>query len=44
MDEELSKLSLLDTFDVDRPKALYSEEAIEIVWKVKNPFESEVSA
>lgn len=39
MDEELSKLSLLDTFDVDRLKALYSEEG-----KVKNPFDSEVSA
>ena len=48
-DEELVGLSMLDTFDVDRLKALiekvavYDEDAIEIVWKVRNPFESEVS-
>lgn len=48
-DEELSGLSVLDTFDVDRLKALiekvvvYGDDAIEIVWKVKNPFDSEVS-
>lgn len=40
---------MLDTFDVGRLKALiekvavYDEDAIEIVWKVRNPFESEVS-
>lgn len=48
-DGELVGLSMLDTFDVDRLKALiekvavYDEDAIEIVWKVRNPFESEVS-
>ena len=48
-DEELAGLSMLETFDVDRLKALiekvavYGEDAIEIVWKVKNPFGSEVS-
>lgn len=48
-DEELVGLSVLETFDVDRLKALidkvvvYGEDAIEIVWKVRNPFESEVS-
>lgn len=48
-DGELEGLSVLDTFDVDRLKALiekvvvYGEDAIEIVWKVRNPFESEVS-
>lgn len=48
-DEELSGLSVLDTFDVDRLKALiekvvvYGDDAIEIMWKVRNPFDSEVS-
>lgn len=48
-DGELEGLSVLDTFDVDRLKALiekvavYDEDAIEIVWKVRNPFESEIS-
>ena len=48
-DGELEGLSVLDTFDVDRLKTLidkvvvYGEDAIEIVWKVRNPFESEVS-
>lgn len=48
-DEELAGLSVLDTFDVDRLKALiekvvvYRVDAMEIVWKVKNPFESEAS-
>ncbi len=48
-DEELAGLSVLETFDVDRLKALiekvvvYSGDAIEIVWKVRNPFDSEVS-
>ena len=47
--QELSGLSVLKTFGVDRLKALiekvavYDEDAIEIVWKVQNPFESEVS-
>lgn len=48
-DEELAGLSVLDTFDVDRLKTLidkvtvYDEDAIEIAWEVRNPFESEVS-
>ena len=48
-DEELAGLSVLETFDKDRLKtliekvAVYGEDAIEIVWKVKNPFGSEVS-
>jgi len=47
--QELAGLSVLKTFGVDRLKALiekvavYDEDAIEIVWKVQNPFESEVS-
>lgn len=49
MHGRLAGLSVLETFDVDRLKALiekvavYGEDAIEIVWKVKNPFGSEVS-
>jgi len=45
-DKELSGLSKLETFDKDRPKALiekvvvYGEDAMEIVWKVENPFSS----
>ena len=48
-DGELAGLSVLETFDVDRLKTLiekvvvYGEDAIEIVWKVRNPFDSEVS-
>ena len=48
-DGELAGLSVLETFDVDRLKTLiekvvvYGGDAIEIVWKVKNPFDSEVS-
>lgn len=48
-DEELAGLSGLETFDKDRLKtliekvAVYGEDAIEIVWKVRNPFDSEVS-
>ncbi len=48
-DGELAGLSVLENFDVDRLKALiekvvvYSGDAIEIVWKVRNPFDSEVS-
>lgn len=49
MDEELAGLSVLKTSYVDRLQALiekvavYDEDVIEIVWKVRNPFESEVS-
>lgn len=48
-DEELAGLSVLETFDKDRLKtliekvAVYGEDAIEIIWKVRNPFDSEVS-
>lgn len=48
-DGELAGLSVLETFDVDRLKTLiekvvvYGEDAMEIVWKVRNPFDSEVS-
>lgn len=48
-DGELAELSVLETFDVDRLKTLiekvvvYSGDAIEVVWKVRNPFDSEVS-
>lgn len=47
-DEELAELSVLESFDKERLKALvdrvivYGEDAIEIVWKVGNPFESEI--
>ena len=49
-DVELTGLSELEIFDKDRLKALiekvivYGEDAMEIVWKVRNPFEGEVSA
>ena len=48
MDVELAGRFVLETFDVDRLKApskvvVYDEDAIEIVWKVRNPFEGEVS-
>lgn len=49
-DGELAELSALDTFDKDRLKELidkvivYGEDAIEIVWKVDNPFQAELSA
>lgn len=49
-DEELTRLSELEVFDKDRLKVLidkvvvYGEDAMEIVWKVGNPFEGEVSA
>ncbi|MBD5463466.1 MAG: hypothetical protein HDR24_10505 [Lachnospiraceae bacterium] len=45
----LAGLFVLATFDKDRLKALiekvvvYGEDAMEIVWKVRNPFDSEVS-
>lgn len=44
MDEELTGLSELEVFDKDRLKELiekvvaYGEDAMEIVWKVRNPF------
>ena len=48
-DEELTGLSELEVFDKDRLKVLiekvivYGEDAMEIVWKVRSPFDSEVS-
>lgn len=48
-DKELAELSELETFDKDRLKALiekvvvYGEDAMEIVWKVENPFKAEHS-
>lgn len=48
-DKELAELSELETFDKDRLKALiekvvvYGENAMEIVWKVENPFKAEHS-
>ena len=48
-DGELAGLSVRKAFDVDRLKTLiekavvYSGDAIEIVWKVRNPFDREVS-
>jgi len=49
-DEELAELSVLESFDKDRLKVLidkvivYGEDAIEIVWKVGNPFQTEITA
>ena len=49
-DEELNGLSELEVFDKDRLKTLvdkvvvYGEDAMEIVWKVGNPFKAENSA
>jgi len=49
-DRELAELSELETFDKDRLKTLiekvvvYGEDAVEIVWKVQNPFKAENSA
>ncbi len=48
-DEELEGLSGLEVFDKERLKVLiekvvvYGADAVEIVWKVKSPFDSEVS-
>lgn len=48
-DGELAGLSVLETFDMDKLITLiekvvvYGGDAIEIVWKVRNPFDSEVS-
>lgn len=47
-DEELAELSELESFDKNKLKALiekvivYGPDAIEIVWKVDNPFEDEI--
>ena len=47
-DAELTELSVLEFFDKERLKALidkvvvYGADAIEIVWKVGNPFETEI--
>lgn len=49
-DGELAELSVLESFDKDRLKVLvdkvivYGEDAIEIVWKVGNPFNAEITA
>ena len=48
-DGEPAEFAVLETFDKDRLKKLikkvvvYGEDRIEIVWKVKNPFEKELS-
>lgn len=48
-DKELAELSVLESFDKDRLKTLidkvivYGEDAIEIVWKVGNPFQAEIT-
>ncbi len=47
---ELAELSVLESFDKDRLKVLidkvivYGSDAIEIVWKVGNPFRTETTA
>ncbi len=47
--KELLRIFILDTFDVDRMKALiekvivYGDDTMKIAWKVRNLFESEVS-
>ena len=49
-DGELAELSVLESFDKNRLKVLidkvivYGEDAIEIVWKVSNPFRTETTA
>ncbi len=49
-DEELAGLSVLESFDKDRLKVLidkvivYGADAVEIVWKVGNPFKDEITA
>ena len=49
-DRELAEFSELEAFDKDRLKTLiekvivYGEDAVEIVWKVRNPFKAENSA
>lgn len=49
-DEKLAEFSALESFDKDRLKMLidkvivYGADAIEIVWKVGNPFKAEINA
>lgn len=49
-DEKLAEFSALESFDKDRLKILidkvidYGADAIEIVWKVGNPFKAEINA
>ncbi len=49
-DKELAELSVQESFDKDRLKMMidkvvvYGEDAIEIVWKVGNPFQVEITA
>lgn len=49
-DEKLAEFSVLESFDKDRLKILidkvivYGADAIEIVWKVGNPFKAEIDA
>ncbi len=49
-DEKLAEFSVLESFDKDRLKTLidkvivYGADAIEIVWKVGNPFKAEIGA
>lgn len=48
--ETQAELSELEIFDKDRLKtliekvAVYGEDAVEIVWEVRNPFDGEISA
>ena len=45
-DKELAEISILESFDKDRLKMLidkvvvYGENALEIVWKIENPFQT----
>lgn len=49
-DAELAELSVLEAFNKDKLKALidrvivYDADAVEVIWKVDNPFRLEVSA
>ena len=49
-DEKLAEFSVLESFDKDRLKMLidkvivYGSDAVEIVWKVGNPFNAEITA
>lgn len=49
-DAELAELSVLEAFDKDKLKALidrvivHDADTVEVIWKVDNPFRSEVSA
>ncbi len=48
--KELTELSVLESFDKDRLKMLidkvvvYGEDFVEIVWKVENAFQAEITA